>query len=289
MTDFLEKPADPENRMTDLEEKMSETYGSFATVYDSFMDDVPYEKWCEFITAALKSENIPDGLVLDLGCGTGRLTRLLADAGYDMIGVDNSPEMLDMAQQAGKNAGSIETSGKKTKTPEILYLCQDMREFELYGTVRAVVSACDCINYILDKRELKKVFTLVNNYLESRGAFIFDFHTEHYYKDVLADNVFADDREEAAFIWNNFFDAKRRLNEYDLTVFAKRDDNLYDRFTETHIQRAYTADEIEKLLTDVGMECVAMYDSYTRRKPGPNTERITVLAREKYQKGKHYE
>lgn len=282
---------------------MSETYGSFATVYDSFMDDVPYADWCGFIVSKLKENGVNTGIVLDLGCGTGRLTRLLAREGFDMIGIDNSPEMLDEAQkhETGVSAADGKKGGQKKK---ILYLCQDMREFELYGTVSAVVSACDCVNYILDKRELKKVFSLVNNYLESRGTFIFDFHTEHYYRDVLSNNTFAENRENAAFIWNNYYDSRSHLNEYDLTIFAKcpeesarsekssatdKRDNIFERYTETHIQRAYSAEEIKGLLIRAGMEPVAMYDSYTGKPVNSKTERITVVALEKFQKGKHYE
>ncbi len=272
---------------------MSEVYGSFATVYDSFMDDVPYDEWCGFIIEKLRENGISDGILLDLGCGTGRLTRLLADAGYDMIGVDNSPEMLEIAMKQEPSGAAASRGQKKSEAgkdrKDILYLCQDMREFELYGTVSAVVSVCDCINYILDKRELKKVFALVNNYLESRGLFIFDFHTEHYYKDVLADGIFAEERENAAFIWNNYYDSRKHLNEYDLTIFSRHGGNLFERFAENHIQRAYSADEIRELLVKAGMEPIAVFDSYTHRKISAKTERITVIAREKFQKGKHYE
>ena len=139
-------------------------YGDFAYCYDIFMDETPYERWSEFLADTLKKEGIEDGLVLDLGCGTGRLTNILSDMGYDMIGVDSSQEMLGVAAE-----------GKGSR--DILYLCQDMREFELYGTVRAVVSVCDCINYITDPKDLLKVFKLVNNYLDPKGIFIFDINT----------------------------------------------------------------------------------------------------------------
>ena len=136
-----------------------EAYTGFAAVYDTFMDNVPYGEWCEYLTGLLKENGVESGLVLDLGCGTGSLTELLAARGYDMIGIDYSEEMLELA--AGKRAESGQ---------DILYLCQDMREFELYGTVRAVVSICDCINYITDPADLAEVFSLVNNYLDPGGA-----------------------------------------------------------------------------------------------------------------------
>ena len=147
-----------------------EAYTGFAAVYDTFMDNVPYGEWCEYLTGLLKENGVESGLVLDLGCGTGSLTELLAARGYDMIGIDYSEEMLELA--AGKRAESGQ---------DILYLCQDMREFELYGTVRAVVSICDCINYITDPADLAEVFSLVNNYLDPGGVFIFDLNTEYKY------------------------------------------------------------------------------------------------------------
>ena len=130
-----------------------EAYTGFASVYDLFMDNIPYKDWCAYVTGLLKEHGISDGLLLDLGCGTGKLTRLLAAEGYDMIGVDLSEEMLEIA---------LEHEMEDPK--QILYLQQDMREFELYGTVRAIVSICDSMNYILEKEDLVQVFKLVNNF-----------------------------------------------------------------------------------------------------------------------------
>ena len=135
------------------------------------MDNVPYEEWCNYIKGLLTEYGIEDGLLLDLGCGTGKLTRLLEASGYDMIGVDNSEEMLEIAREH-------EEEGRDN---EILYLLQDMREFELYGTVRGVVSICDSINYILEEADLRRVFELVNNYLDPKGIFIFDLNTVYKY------------------------------------------------------------------------------------------------------------
>ena len=122
----------------------------------------------------LKTAGIENGLVLELGCGTGTMTGLLAQKGYDMIGVDNSEEMLAEAMEKKVESGL-----------DILYLMQDMQEFELYGTVRAAVSVCDSLNYITDPEELKQVFCLVNNYLDPGGLFLFDINTVHKYRDVL--------------------------------------------------------------------------------------------------------
>ena len=215
-----------------------EAYTEFAKVYDEFMEETPYEKWKEFIIEYLKRENIEDGIVLDLGCGTGCLTRMLSDAGYDMIGVDSSFEMLDVARCSSDDS--------------ILYLAQDMREFELYGTVRAVVSSCDCINYITDVEELVEVFSLVNNYLDPKGIFIFDFNTKHKYEQI-GERVIAENQDNASFIWENFYYPEECINEYDVTFFLKEENDLYRKVVEEHFQRAYTLEEIKECLAKSGL------------------------------------
>lgn len=245
-----------------------EAYTGFAEVYDIFQDNVPYEEWCAYVTGLLKEYNVSDGLVLDMGCGTGSLTGLLAQAGYDMIGIDNSGEMLQIAMNKRSESGQ-----------DILYLQQDMREFELYGTVRAVVSICDSMNYIMEYKELVQVFRLVNNYLDPGGVFIFDLNTEYKYREMLAGNTFAEDREESSFIWDNFYDEEEKVNEYDLTLFVKEGE-LYRKFEETHYQRAYSLEEIRRAVMESGMEFVAAYDACTHDPVREDSERIYVIARE---------
>ncbi|MDD2981692.1 MAG: class I SAM-dependent methyltransferase, partial [Hespellia sp.] len=149
-----------------------DAYTSFASVYDTFMDNVPYEEWSEYLEGFLREYGIKDGLLLDLGCGTGTMTEIFAARGYDMIGVDNSGEMLQIAMEKREKSGH-----------DILYLLQDMREFELYGTVRAIYSVCDSLNYIAEEEDLEQVFRWVNNYLDPAGVFIFDFNTEYKYRE----------------------------------------------------------------------------------------------------------
>ena len=153
-----------------------EAYTDFAYVYDQLMDETPYEQWCENIVRELTAHHIEDGLLLELGCGTGSMTELLAARGYDMIGVDSADEMLNIACEKRERSGH-----------EILYLNQDMRAFELYGTVRAVVSVCDSLNYLLEDEDLIACFKLVNNYLDPKGIFFFDFNTRYKYETVIGD------------------------------------------------------------------------------------------------------
>ena len=288
-----------------------EAYTSFAYVYDTFMDNVPYGEWARHIREKLCEHGVTDGIVLDLGCGTGTMTERLAGYGYDMIGVDNSEEMLELAME------------KKTESGyDILYLLQDMRGFELYGTVRAVVSVCDSVNYITEPDELEEVFRLVNNYLDPKGIFLFDFNTVHKYRDVIGDSTIAEDRGVCSFIWDNRYYEKEQINEYDLTLFIAEDFNpmenayvsertadsedallseegagdledtmfseeeggengsLYRRYTETHYQRGYTLAEIQELLERAGLVFIEAYDADTKDTPNDTSERICVIARE---------
>ena len=288
-----------------------EAYTSFAYVYDTFMDNVPYGEWARHIREKLCEHGVTDGIVLDLGCGTGTMTERLAGYGYDMIGVDNSEEMLELAME------------KKTESGyDILYLLQDMRGFELYRTVRAVVSVCDSVNYITEPDELEEVFRLVNNYLDPKGNFLFDFNTVHKYRDVIGDSTIAEDRGVCSFIWDNRYYEKEQINEYDLTLFIAEDFNpmenayvsertadsedallseegagdledtmfseeeggengsLYRRYTETHYQRGYTLAEIQELLERAGLVFIEAYDADTKETPNDTSERICVIARE---------
>lgn len=252
-----------------------DAYGGLAEVYDLFMDNVPYESWSRELIRILREYGVLDGLVLDLGCGTGKMTRLLARAGYDMIGIDASEEMLGVAKER-----EAEDSG-------ILYLHQDMREFELYGTVRAVVCVCDALNYMLTETELQSVFSLVNMYLDPGGMFLFDLNTLYKYREILGERAICENREEGSFIWENYFDEETGINEYDLTLFIRgenKQDSLFQRFEETHYQRAYSVEEIKKALEEAGLAFEICYDAFTREPPRQNSERIYVIAREKGKK-----
>lgn len=248
-----------------------ESYTSFAEVYDTFMDNVPYREWVSYVNNILKKHGIGEGTVLDLGCGTGSMTEELDDLGYDMIGVDISDEMLEIAVRK-----------MEEKEREILYLSQDMRELELYSTVDAVVSACDSVNYILDMEELTDVFRLVNEYLEPGGIFFFDFNTRHKYRDIIGDQTIAEDREECSFIWDNYYYEEECVNEYVLTLFIQEseDETLYRKYQETHLQRGYTLEEMKTMIEDAGLIFETAYDDYTGKPADENSERICVVARE---------
>ncbi len=263
-------------------------YRDFAGVYDIFMEDTPYDAWAKRIYDTLKEYAIDDGLIADLGCGTGAITRRLSAYGYDMIGIDASEDMLAVAMESDAESRSDGLSDAdetdatdvcRNFSHDILYLCQDMAEFELYGTVRAIVSVCDSINYLTEDDRLLKTFSLVNNYLDPDGLFIFDFNTDHKYRDIIGDTVIAENRDDCSFIWENFYDEETHINEYDLTLFIREGD-LYRKSTETHAQRGYTLTEMTALIKKAGLIPIKAVDSDTGKPADESSERIFFVARE---------
>lgn len=252
-------------------------YTDFASVYDILMEHIPYDEWANYIENILKQHDIDKGLVLELGCGTGTMTRKMASKGYDMIGIDLSEEMLSIARQRGEG-----------KEDGILYLCQDMREFELYGTVAAVFCVCDSINYMLSQEDLKKVFCLVANYLDSGGLFIFDMDTVYLYEEVLGDNTNMLNHQAGSFIWENSFYPDEMINEVSLTLFLKQENSLYRKHHETHVRKAYDLKIVKGLLEEAGMELLGAYHEMTEEEPRLDSERICIVAREKHQASKLY-
>lgn len=258
-----------------------EAYQDFAYVYDELMDDTPYMRWCDFIVESIEKYGVSlpvrnaaealeseRNLVVDLGCGTGTLAELLYERGYDMIGVDNSPSMLNVAMEKKVKHGS-----------EILYLLQDMRELDLYSTVGTVVSVCDSVNYILEEKELLQVFSLVENYLYPGGIFLFDFNTEYKYREIIGDTVIAENREDCSFIWENFYDPASGINEYDVTVFVQQEGELFRRFTETHLQRGYSAEQMRRLAEQAGLAIVEVLDAETGQAVTDASERVYMITR----------
>ena len=190
-----------------------------------------------------------------------------------MIGIDNSGEMLEIAREH-----------QYEEDDGILYLLQDMREFELYGTVRAVISICDSMNYLLEEADLLTVFKLVNNYLDPKGLFIFDLNTRYKYEILLGETTISENREEGSFIWDNYFDEEEGINQYDLTLFIREEGDLYRKYEETHFQRVYELETVKRLLKEAGLMFVAAYDAFTKEPVREDSERIYIIAREQEKK-----
>ncbi len=242
-------------------------YTGLAAVYDKLMHDVDYSNWADYMETIFKMHETNPSLILDLGCGTGNLSIELAKRGYDMIGIDISAEMLSCAK-----IKSVQQS------LDILYINQDMSNFELYGTVDVVLSMMDSINYITHKNDLKSVFKLVNNYLNPGGLFIFDINTPYKLKTVLGDNVFYEVGEEITYIWTNRYHKTRKICEFDLTFFI-RNGQHYFKTEETHYERAYSVKEIKDVIASSGMELLEIYDDLSLKAPSPKSERIFFVCK----------
>ena len=248
------------------------SYETFAQVYDTFMSDVPYDKWTAYIKKIWNKFNLNPKLVLDLACGTGNISTRLANEGYEMIGIDLSEDMLDEAME--KNASLL------PEAKPVLYLNQDMREFELYGTVDCVLCLCDSINYITDEDDLLQVFRLVNNYLEPNGLFIFDIKKIYKFKNVLADNSFCQTTQSAAYTWENYYDEKESINEFYTNFFIETKNGMYERFEECHYEKGYSIEKIKELLEKAGLVFEAVFDDNTFDPPQDSSERLYFVARE---------
>ncbi len=286
-----------------------EAYSDFASVYDTFMDETPYDVWGDFVAGLIEKYGVSrpyaegekpgangDGieaedagaedatgenteealneernLIVELGCGTGSFTEILAKKGYDIIGTDISSDMLNIARNKAMEQGL-----------NIMYLEQDMRELDLYCTAGTIVSVCDSVNYVLEDEELIETFKLVNNFLFPKGVFIFDFNTLHKYRDVIGDATIAENREDCSFIWENYYHEEEHVNEYDLTIFVKlsKDEEIFRKFTETHYQRGYTLEEMKGFVAAAGLEFVTAIDADSHKEPDEESERIYIVARE---------
>lgn len=242
-----------------------ESYRDFARVYDEFMDQTPYDEWLLNILNVFKKYKIKENAhVLDLGCGTGKMARRLKNAGYQVTAVDNSMDMLEVA-------ASEEDDG-------ILYVLQDMVSLELPEQMDAVVSICDCMNYILEKEDLKEAFTRVKKFLKEDGVFMFDMNSHYKYREILACNTFAEDREDASFIWDNFYDESDRINEYQLSLFIQNEQGTYNKYEELHLQKAYDEEEIKELLYEAGFISVTVCDADTMEGVKEDTQRLYFIA-----------
>ena len=253
-------------------------YDEFARIYDTLMQDVPYKKWLLRINEWIKAFGIskPNGsdeknLILDLGCGTGTFTEMMARLGYDMIGIDSSLEMLNVAMAKKDESGS-----------KILYLCQDMRKMELYSTVGTIICICDSLNYLLSEKDILATFGQVKNYLYPGGIFIFDFNTKYKYEAVIGHATIAENHEDCAFVWENYYHPDACLNEYDLTFFIKGKDGRFDRYQETHVQKGYELGEIRCLLKKAGLDIITIIDDDSEKAPTDESERIVIVAKSAY-------
>ena len=244
-------------------------YDAFARYYDSLTDNVEYEKRAAFVCRLLSFCGISDGLLLELGCGTGSLTALLAERGFDVIGVDTSVGMLNAARAKCAPLGD-----------KVLLLRQDMAALDLFGTVRASVCALDGLNHLPDRDALRRTFEGVALFTEPGGAFVFDVNTVHKHRAVLANNAFVIENDTVFCAWQNALQPDDSV-EITLDFFEETADGTYERSWEQFTERAWPLAELSALLEAAGFEVLGIYDDLTDAPAGETTERATFLARKK--------
>lgn len=243
-------------------------YEAFASVYDIFMEQVEYDQWMNHIHAIWEKFGLQPKIVIDLGCGTGSIALPLAKEGYDVIGVDLSPEMLTEADHKAMEEGV-----------SVRFACQDMTELELGEEADCILSLCDSMNYLTEDGQLEDAFKSIAQHMKQESLFLFDLNTEYKFKDVLGQNVFGSAEEHAAYIWENDYDEEEKINEYYVSFFIENEDGLYERIEEFHYERAYSMEEIEEGLQAAGMELVEVYDGYSFDAPRAESERLLFAAR----------
>ncbi len=260
-----------------------EGYNAVARVYDRLNAEIDYVAWADFFEACF-DRYLParPSLVLDLACGTGSMTLELAKRGYDMIGVDGSADMLSEAYNRIR--------GRQ----HIFFLQQDMRSFELYGTVGAVTCCLDSLNYLLAESDLAKCFSTVHNYLDPDGLFLFDMNTPYKFREVYGNNAYiledelvwdkGKKTEERAAVfcgWQNEFHPETALCDFWLSIFEELPSGDFRRSDEHQQERLYPLETIAKLLQDTGFELLGVWEDFSFAPPTEKTERWYFAARAK--------
>ena len=245
------------------------SYGVFSSVYDILTENVEYERIAEKICSLLHKNGVDGGLLLDLGCGTGTLSFLLEQKGYDVIGVDPSEDMLAIANEK-----------KYDENSSAIFLCQSGEELDLYGTIDCAVSVLDTVNHIPTLQRIRKTFEKVSLFMNMGGVFVFDINSPYKHEKVLGNNTFVYDMDDVYCVWQNSFDKENMKTDIDLDFFIKNeDDDLFERYSESFSEYAYSLNEIVKILNECGFEIISLYDDYTDNAITDETQRITITAK----------
>ena len=244
------------------------SYEFLAGCYDELTYDVGYSAWADYIEAHFRKKGLPGKTVLDLACGTGSLTRELARRGYEMIGVDQSPEMLAEAAEKNRDGEGIAP----------IFLCQSMEKLDLYGTIDACVCCLDSVNYVTNPRQLQKAFQRVYLFLMPGGLFLFDVNTPAKLQG-LDGQVFLDETEDAYCVWRAEWSKRSRTCTYFMDLFRLEENGLWRREEELHRERAYPVDQLTAMLERAGFSDIRTYAAFQFRPPAPGAQRIFFTAR----------
>lgn len=244
-------------------------YSTFARYYDNLTANIDYVKRAEYFHEIIKRYKNTDGsILLDLACGTGSISEEMAKIGYDVIGVDYSDEMLGIALDKKFDSGL-----------NILYLCQDMRKLDLYGSMDVTICALDSINHLNSLADVKKVFENVALFSEPQGLFIFDVNTLYKHRNILANNTFTYETDNVFCVWENTLVEDTNEVKMNLEFFELEENGLYSRTSDSFSEKAYSEESIEELLRECGFELLAKFGDDTFSPPACNSQRIVYAAR----------
>ena len=245
-------------------EQSLEQYTALAAYYDRLTGDVDYEKAADRLDKLFQKNKKPIKLVLDLACGTGSLTKLLSEKGYEMISADASDEMLNAAREKCRDL----------PVPPV-FISQSMEELDLYGTIDAAVCTLDSVNYLTDLRQLKRAVSLVSLFLEPGGLFVFDVKSPAAFAS-LAGTVSCQEEEDFDCIWQYGFDPRSRLGYHTVTFYLKEEER-YRKIREEHFQRAWSREQLETVLEQAGLKLKGIYNGYTTKKAAEDDFRLLFV------------
>lgn len=245
-------------------------YAEFSGVYDILTQNVDYPARADYIADLLSRNGVTGGILLDLACGTGSLSVEMAEKGFEVIGVDASGEMLSIAMN---NAYEAEQN--------ILFLCQQMQDLDLYGTIGSAICTLDSINHLTEKSDVQAAFDRVSLFMEKDGIFVFDVNTPYKHREILADNSFVYEADGVYCVWQNTLERDTDTVRIDLDIFEEIEPDIYERSQESFCERAYEISELEAMLTKAGFETVAVYDEMTEQPPHEKSQRVFITARKK--------
>lgn len=245
------------------------SYDIFSSVYDILTENVEYERISHKICSLLHKNGVGRGLLLDLGCGTGTLSFLLEQKGFDIIGVDASEDMLSVANEK-----------KYEDDSSALFLCQKAEELDLFGTIQCAVSTLDTFNHIDSIEKIEKAISLVSLFMDMNGIFIFDMNTPYKHKEILGNNTFVYDMDEVYCVWQNSYDENAERTDIDLDFFIKNeDDECFERYSESFSEYEYDINEIISIIKKCGFTLLATTDDYSDNPVSDTTERITFICK----------
>lgn len=237
------------------------SYRKFAYVYDELMEDMPYPDWVRFAQTAWERHGVPK-TVVELGCGTGSITIPLVNSGFEVTGIDISADMLSVAR---RKMDSTTQGTRLYREGSVRWVQQDMTEWESTEPVDSVISFCDCINYLLEEEDVVRTFARTYDGLKQDGTFLFDVHHPNTLIRYEEEQPFIWDERSVSYIWTCERDDTRNEIEHHLTIFAREEENgvdMYRRFEETHIQRAYDPQWIKCALLKCGFREVSCYADF---------------------------